>query len=108
MRRKPDVELLEADFETLLEIDEELAVIRQIGHSNKNADQLVAVRLHLIAPLPLDILRLAGIRPELLLQFRQRRGNEIRRYGITVVESRRNQNLIAAVHDKSADVHFRA
>ena len=40
-RREPDFLLLEARFDTLLELNEELAVLQSVGHIHKHPGQCV-------------------------------------------------------------------
>jgi hypothetical protein len=56
---QPDVELLEASFQALLEFQEELAMGRIIFHIHEDAHQFIVLHLALMLPLALDDLGLA-------------------------------------------------
>ena len=87
VRRQPDVELLKAGLEPVLELDEELAALRIVSDIHEHANQIVPIALALVPPLPADCLRLARNCPKPLLQFEQRVNNRRLGEGCPVVKS---------------------
>lgn len=59
VRRDPNVELLEARFQPLLEFDEELSVFRQIWHIDEYPYQIIPEFLALMSPESTDVLGFA-------------------------------------------------
>ena len=53
----PNVELLESRFEDFFELLEELSIFFGVGNIDKNADEIVAVKLARVFPQPTDYLR---------------------------------------------------
>jgi hypothetical protein len=72
VRRHPDIELLEALLQPLLEINKKLAVLWHVGNIDENPHQVVAITLALMGPATLNGLRFTRDSPKLLLEFQQR------------------------------------
>ena len=67
---------MEAEFELLFEMLEELSVGRRIRYVHEHPHQLVAVRLTLVMPAALNDLRLGRNGAELLFDFEEGIGNQ--------------------------------
>jgi len=70
-----------------------LGLVRDI---HEDPDEIVAIRLALVAPEAADRLRLGRHGPESLLQFEQGVGDEVVGYGLAVIEPEREQDLVAS------------
>jgi len=84
--RDPDVDLPEPDFQALLELGEELAVLGKVRHIDENASQVVAKSLSFMLPEAVDDLRLVRDSAKSLFQLDQRVGDEFFRNGLPVIE----------------------
>ena len=94
--RHPDLDLLEAALQPLLELEEETAMLGLVGDIDEDPNQVVAVSLALVAPEAADRLRLGRDGPELLLPFEQGLRDEVVGHGLAVIEPEREQDLVAS------------
>jgi hypothetical protein len=93
--RHPDLNLLESLLHPLLELEKEPAMFGLVRDVYKDPDQVIAVRLAFAPPEAANRLRLGRHGPEPLFQFEQSLGDKIIRHGFAVIESERQQDLVA-------------
>lgn len=81
----------------MLQIDEELPVLRQIGDIHEDAHQFVAVLLPLVRPLASNGRRFARSCSKPLLQLKQRINDQIVRHWAEYVAGPSTENWIPCV-----------
>ena len=93
----PNVDLLKTRLEPFLESKKELAAIRQIGDVDKNAEEIVTVRLALMAPEPANHLRLRRDGAESPLQLKQSVRYVLVGDRLPVIEPEREEEFVSPV-----------
>ena len=76
VNRQPDLDLLEARFQALLELQKEAPVVGSVLYVREHPDQFVMVKLLLVLPLTTNRLRLTRSGAEMLAQLHQRLGDQ--------------------------------
>ena len=85
--------LLEANFELLLEGNEERMIVFSVGNIREDAHEIVAVYLVLMLPLAADHLCFCGNRPESPPEFQKGLSDKFIRYRLTIVKPQGQQDL---------------